>query len=113
MNKGHFDGWSIFENGIHIADISFTGKADGNGMCLLFTVTNENKERPLSEFSGNAWKQDLLTYKNRSTGAEVPGRNFSITVEGNELALRDLSPVSTEELGGWFTKLVRFFERHF
>jgi hypothetical protein len=54
MKNQHYDGWSIFANDVHIADISFSGKIDG--MCLLFTVTNENEERPLSEFSGNAWK---------------------------------------------------------
>lgn len=111
MKNQHYDGWSIFAKDVHIADISFSGKIDG--MCLLFTVTNENEERPLLEFSGNAWKQDLLTYKNRSTGAEVSGRNFAIVVEGNELSLRDFNPLSAEALGGRFTKLVRFFERHF
>ena len=66
----------------------------------FFTVVNENKERPLPEFSGDGWKQNLLTYKNHSTGAEVPGKDFAITVKGNELALRDFSPMSIEEMGG-------------
>jgi hypothetical protein len=110
MINDHDDGWEISASGIHIADISFTGKIDG--FCLLFTMANENMERPLIEFSGNVQKQETLTYKNRRTGVEASGREFAITVQGQEVALRDFRSRAQTSAEGWLSKLVRLFLGH-